>query len=39
MTDDDRSDLVAALDEGSAQFERGEFEDASTFARKLAAKS
>ena len=39
LTDEERGELDAALDESAAQFARGEFEDARAFALRLVAKS
>ncbi len=39
LTPEERVELEAALDESSAQFARGEFEDAHSFALRLVAKS
>jgi hypothetical protein len=39
LTAEERHELEAALDEGAAQFARGEFEDAHAFARRPVAKS
>ena len=39
LTADEHAELERALDESTAQFERGEFEDARTFALGLLARS
>lgn len=39
LTEDERVELEAALEESAAQFARGEFEDAHAFAQRLVAKS
>jgi hypothetical protein len=38
MSPEDLAELDAALDESTAQFERGEFQDARAFVLRLAAK-
>ena len=38
MIAEDRPELEAAIEESAAEFSRGEFEDAGSFARRLAAK-
>jgi len=38
MSVEDRAELEAAVEEGAAQFERGELEDARAFAVRLVAK-
>jgi hypothetical protein len=39
LTADERAELEIAIEEGAAEFARGEFEDAHAFARRLVTKS
>ncbi len=39
LTATERAELELAIEEGAAEFARGEFEDAHAFARRLVAKS